>query len=97
MQLLKKNIVFFKVNDNPVEYMLINTLNGIVEILTADEAKTVIAWANKGIDIEQQKKENTLFNTLLQHHFFVKDDTEEKILRDNIIKRCVDAHEKKTT
>lgn len=95
MQLLKKNIVFFKVNDNPVEYMLINTLNGIVEILTADEAKTVIAWANKGIDIEQQKKENTLFNTLLQHHFFVKDDTEEKILRDNIIKRCVDAHEKK--
>ena len=43
MQILK-NVALFQINNNPVEYMLINTLFGTVEILDEEEAKIVAIW-----------------------------------------------------
>ena len=59
MQILK-NVALFQINNNPVEYMLINTLFGTVEILDEEEAKIVAIWIENSVSNCHLRKLNFL-------------------------------------
>ena len=61
MQILK-NVALFQINNNPVEYMLINTLFGTVEILDEEEAKIVAIWIERELGEQLPPEEVKLFD-----------------------------------
>ena len=80
MQILK-NVALFQINNNPVEYMLINTLFGTVEILDEEKAKIVAIWIERELGEQLPPEEVKLFEALYEHHFFVSDRDEETRLK----------------
>ena len=94
MQILK-NVALFQINNNPVEYMLINTLFGTVEILDEEEAKIVAIWIERELGEQLPPEEVKLFEALYEHHFFVSDRDEETRLKNQIVEACVQNRRKR--
>lgn len=92
MQLIK-NIVITKVGK---EYLLINTLNGLIDLVSEGVVDTINKWSQyKTISIDNEY-ESELYNRLKEREYLCESEEEEFLKKKELIAKLRNAQEKRS-
>ena len=81
---LIKNKILINLKNSKNEYLLVNILFGLVDLLTEDEANIIKKWMNLDNIFPTNATEQELYNSLNARFYFLSEPEENK-LRDKII------------
>ena len=75
-----RNKVLIDLKTKKEEYMLVNILFGLVDVISKKEAQLLIRWENEESIILQNDEEQAFYNALL-HRNYIMDREKENSLR----------------
>ena len=78
------NKILIDLKNDKHEYLLVNLLYGLVDVLTESDEAIIKKWEETGTFSPNGNYEQNLYNAL-QSRFYFLNPTEEKVLRDKII------------
>lgn len=82
-----RNKLFIDLKTTPKKYLLINTLYGLVDIISHQEYSKIIEWDKVDIPLLQNQFEMDLYNKLKSRFYFLTDSEELRVKNDIISKR----------
>lgn len=91
MQLIKNMEIVDAKNDKN-EGIMINTLNGNISILSADEKDTIKKWQQSNNINPDNDSEQILFESLVSNGYLVKDYHEEQSIEKHVFEICKSSH-----
>lgn len=75
---------------NPQEILLVNTLNGLLDVVDNKSMNTIERWKEEGIVNCLNHDEDTLFKQMSKRGYIVKNKTIESSIRETLMDQLLD-------
>lgn len=82
-----KNIIIIACKNDDEDYLIVNGLNGLVDVVNKTESLIIKKWINDGVITHDTEKEKLLLANLVKRNYIVENESVEAEIKQNLISK----------